>query len=82
MKRVAALNIFNHAIYSIRKHFHKNFGVTQVGGFAEVYKGGLTLATVREAGHQVPSYQPARALTLIKYFLDGTPLPGPPKRHT
>lgn len=54
--------------------------VTQVGGYAEVYKGGLTLATVREAGHQVPSYQPARALTLIKYFLNGTPLPGPPKR--
>lgn len=50
--------------------------VKQVGGFAEVYKGGLTFATVREAGHQVPSYQPARALSLIKHFLDGTPLPG------
>lgn len=77
---VAAL-IFLIMVYITRKHFHKNFGVTQVGGYAEVYKGGLTLATVREAGHQVPSYQPARALTLIKYFLDGTPLPGPHKRH-
>ncbi|KAK2386232.1 serine carboxypeptidase [Trifolium repens] len=47
----------------------------QVGGYAEVYKGGLTFATVREAGHQVPSYQPARALSLIKHFLNGTPLP-------
>ncbi|XP_045824674.1 serine carboxypeptidase-like 40 [Trifolium pratense] len=47
----------------------------EVGGFAEVYKGGLTFATVREAGHQVPSYQPARALSLIKHFLNGTPLP-------
>lgn len=57
--------------------FHKNFHLTQVGGYSEVYKGGLTFATVREAGHQVPSYQPARALTLVKHFLDGTPLPNP-----
>ncbi|XP_014494536.1 serine carboxypeptidase-like 40 [Vigna radiata var. radiata] len=66
----------------VEKVWHPWFSHGEVGGFAEVYKGGLTLATVREAGHQVPSYQPARALTLIKYFLDGTPLPGPPKRHT
>ncbi|KAK7341090.1 hypothetical protein VNO80_24014 [Phaseolus coccineus] len=61
--------------------WHPWFSHGEVGGYAEVYKGGLTLATVREAGHQVPSYQPARALTLIKYFLEGTPLPGPPKRN-
>lgn len=47
----------------------------QVGGYTQVYKGGLTFATVREAGHQVPSYQPLRALSLIKHFLDGTALP-------
>ncbi|AES69761.1 putative carboxypeptidase D [Medicago truncatula] len=47
----------------------------EIGGYAEVYKGGLTFATVREAGHQVPSYQPARALSLIMHFLNGTPLP-------
>jgi hypothetical protein len=50
--------------------------VLQVGGYTELYEGGLTLATVRDAGHQVPSYQPTRALSLIKHFLDGTPLPG------
>ncbi|KAG5007983.1 hypothetical protein GLYMA_09G226700v4 [Glycine max] len=64
----------------IKSVWHPWFSYGEVGGYVEVYKGGLTLATVREAGHQVPSYQPARALTLIKYFLDGTPLPGPPKR--
>ncbi|KAF3957327.1 hypothetical protein CMV_017648 [Castanea mollissima] len=47
----------------------------EVGGYTQVYKGDLTFATVREAGHQVPSYQPARALSLIKHFLNGTPLP-------
>ncbi|XP_061352666.1 serine carboxypeptidase-like 40 [Gastrolobium bilobum] len=49
----------------------------EVGGYTQVYEGGLTFATVRGAGHQVPSYQPARALSLIKYFLDGSPLPHP-----
>ncbi|KAK1370973.1 Carboxypeptidase [Heracleum sosnowskyi] len=48
---------------------------TQVGGFTEVYEGNLTFATVRGAGHEVPSYQPRRALALISHFLNGTPLP-------
>ncbi|KAE9598397.1 putative carboxypeptidase D [Lupinus albus] len=47
----------------------------EVGGYAEVYNGGLTFATVREAGHEVPSYQPGRALSLITHFLNDTPLP-------
>ncbi|KAE8720576.1 hypothetical protein F3Y22_tig00018953pilonHSYRG00001 [Hibiscus syriacus] len=38
-------------------------------------RGDLTFATVRGAGHQVPSFQPKRALSLIKHFLDGTTLP-------
>ncbi|TXG54526.1 hypothetical protein EZV62_019782 [Acer yangbiense] len=47
----------------------------EVGGFTQVYKGDLTFATVRGAGHQVPSYQPKRALSLIWHFLGGSPLP-------
>ncbi|XP_010279512.1 PREDICTED: serine carboxypeptidase-like 40 isoform X2 [Nelumbo nucifera] len=47
----------------------------EVGGYTVVYKGGLTFATVRGAGHEVPSYQPLRALTLVNYFLHGKPLP-------
>lgn len=46
-----------------------------LGGFSVVYKGGLTFATVRGAGHMVPSYQPSRALTMINFFLAGKPLP-------
>lgn len=46
----------------------------QVGGWTQVYDG-LTFATVRGAGHEVPVLQPARALTLITSFLSGTPLP-------
>ncbi|KAM3265391.1 serine carboxypeptidase-like 40 [Capsicum annuum] len=48
----------------------------EVGGYVETYKGGLTFATVRGAGHEVPSFQPARALSLISHFLSGTLPPG------
>ncbi|XP_075076926.1 serine carboxypeptidase-like 40 [Nicotiana tabacum] len=48
----------------------------RVGGYIETYKGGLTFALVRGAGHEVPSYQPARALSLISHFLSGTTPPG------
>ncbi|XP_038722698.1 serine carboxypeptidase-like 40 [Tripterygium wilfordii] len=72
--------------YSIKKmkldvktSWHPWFIAGEVGGYTQVYEGGLTFATVRGAGHQVPSYQPIRALSLIKHFLDGTPLPNTSK---
>ncbi|KAJ4782397.1 Carboxypeptidase [Rhynchospora pubera] len=46
----------------------------EVGGWSQVYKG-LTLATVRSAGHEVPLHQPLRALILFEYFLNDKPLP-------
>ncbi|GLJ47202.1 hypothetical protein SUGI_0996400 [Cryptomeria japonica] len=45
-----------------------------VGGRSEVYEG-LTFATVRGAGHEVPLHQPRRALILFKSFLKGHSLP-------
>ncbi|XP_068658232.1 serine carboxypeptidase II-3-like [Aristolochia californica] len=49
----------------------------EVGGYGVVYQGGLTLVTVRGAGHEVPSYQPERAQFYIDAFLKGK-LPPPP----
>ncbi|CAN1848115.1 Serine carboxypeptidase-like 25 [Linum perenne] len=46
----------------------------QVGGWTEVYKG-VTFATVRGAGHEVPLFKPKAALQLLKSFLKGKPLP-------
>ncbi|WOL13893.1 hypothetical protein Cni_G22673 [Canna indica] len=46
----------------------------QVGGWTEVYEG-MTFASVRGAGHEVPLLQPRRAFQLFKSFLAGTPLP-------
>ncbi|KAG7027369.1 Serine carboxypeptidase-like 40, partial [Cucurbita argyrosperma subsp. argyrosperma] len=57
--------------------------VPLVGGYAEVYEGELTLATVRGACHEVPSFQPRRALALITHFLEGTSLPpSSPSSHS
>ncbi|KAL5987852.1 hypothetical protein ACLOJK_035608 [Asimina triloba] len=46
----------------------------QVGGWTEVYEG-LTFATVRGAGHEVPLVKPREALQLFRSFLRGEPLP-------
>ncbi|KAG0453985.1 hypothetical protein HPP92_025289 [Vanilla planifolia] len=43
----------------------------EVGGYTVGYKG-LVFATVRDAGHLVPTFQSERALTLFKSFLNGT----------
>lgn len=47
---------------------------TQVGGYATIYKG-LTFATVRDAGHNVPADQPGRALSIFKHYLADSELP-------
>ncbi|KAG6482410.1 hypothetical protein ZIOFF_059041 [Zingiber officinale] len=48
---------------------------SEVGGYTVVYDHNLTFATIRGAGHEVPSYQPARALEMIKSFFQGLHLP-------
>lgn len=59
----------------IKTQWHPWFLGGEVGGYTQVYGGNLTFATVRGAGHQVPSFQPARALSLIMHFIAGTELP-------
>ncbi|GLT70108.1 hypothetical protein SLA2020_422060 [Shorea laevis] len=48
----------------------------EVGGWSQPYEG-LTYATVRGAGHEVPLTQPRRAMVLFRYFLRNLPLPAP-----
>jgi serine carboxypeptidase-like clade 2 len=43
----------------------------QVGGYVQQYSGGFTFASVRGAGHTVPTFQPKRALVLLYSFLKG-----------
>ncbi|CAA0807555.1 Serine carboxypeptidase-like 25 [Striga hermonthica] len=42
----------------------------EVGGYAVGYQN-VTFVTVRGSGHEVPSYQPGRALVLFTSFLNG-----------
>ncbi|KAL8166588.1 hypothetical protein V2J09_008087 [Rumex salicifolius] len=46
----------------------------KVGGWSQIYKG-LTLVTVRGAGHEVPLGRPRLASVLFRHFLDNVPLP-------
>ncbi|KAL5721505.1 Serine carboxypeptidase-like 35 [Ranunculus cassubicifolius] len=54
-----------------RSWFHRH----QVGGWVTTYENGLTLATIRGAGHQVPVFAPAQSLSLFSHFLAGSTLP-------
>ncbi|CAL9171792.1 unnamed protein product [Musa hybrid cultivar] len=67
-----SLNVLNLPIKSPWRSWTIN---SEVGGYTMVYDRNLTFATVRGAGHEVPSYQPARALVLIDSFLHGLQLP-------
>lgn len=51
----------------------------QVAGWVETYQEGLTLATIRGAGHQAPIFAPQQSLALFVHFLAGNRLPVIPK---
>lgn len=54
--------------------WHAWYDDGQVGGWTQVYQG-LTLVTVRGAGHEVPLHRPKQSLVLFKSFLSGSPMP-------
>ncbi|KAL6657451.1 hypothetical protein ACP70R_005231 [Stipagrostis hirtigluma subsp. patula] len=58
-----------------RPWFSSTKGAGEVGGYIVQYKGNLSLVTVRGAGHEVPSFQPQRALVLVQNFVAGKTLP-------
>ncbi|KAH9806357.1 serine carboxypeptidase 24 [Citrus sinensis] len=64
----------SHLNLPIKTPWYPWYSGNQVGGWTEVYKG-LTFATVRGAGHEVPLFQPRRALILFRSFLAGKQLP-------
>ncbi|KAL5698980.1 Serine carboxypeptidase 24 [Ranunculus cassubicifolius] len=64
----------NHLRLKIKTPWYPWYTDGQVAGWTEVYKG-LTFATVRGAGHEVPLFQPSRGLRLFQAFLAGGELP-------
>ncbi|ONK62528.1 uncharacterized protein A4U43_C07F5020 [Asparagus officinalis] len=55
-------------------NWHPWYDHGQVGGWSQIYKG-LTLVTVRGAGHEVPLHRPRQALILFRHFLLNRPMP-------
>ncbi|ONK68926.1 uncharacterized protein A4U43_C05F17470 [Asparagus officinalis] len=64
----------SHLNLKVKVPWYPWYSHRQVGGWTEVYEG-LTFATVRGAGHEVPLFQPKRAFQLFRSFLTGNPLP-------
>ncbi|KAA8535361.1 hypothetical protein F0562_030364 [Nyssa sinensis] len=64
----------NHLNLAVKTRWYPWYSSKQVGGWTEVYDG-LTFATIRGAGHEVPLFQPKRALLLFQSFLAGKDLP-------
>ncbi|KAG8072734.1 hypothetical protein GUJ93_ZPchr0006g44621 [Zizania palustris] len=64
----------NHLGLKTKIRWYPWYSAGQVGGWSEVYEG-LTFASVRGAGHEVPLFQPRRAFRMFQSFLAGEPLP-------
>ncbi|PUZ78029.1 hypothetical protein GQ55_1G420600 [Panicum hallii var. hallii] len=64
----------SHLGLKIKIRWYPWYSAGQVGGWSEVYEG-LTFASVRGAGHEVPLFQPRRAFRMFQSFLVGEPLP-------
>ncbi|KAA8535375.1 hypothetical protein F0562_030378 [Nyssa sinensis] len=59
---------------AIKTRWYPWYSSNQGGGWTEVYDG-LTFATVKEAGHEVPLIKPKRAFILFRSFLAGKEFP-------
>ncbi|KAL3629562.1 Serine carboxypeptidase 24 [Castilleja foliolosa] len=64
----------SHLNLKIKTPWYPWYSAGQVGGRTEIYEG-LTFATVRGAGHEVPLFEPRRAFELFQTFLSGKKLP-------
>lgn len=65
----------------VRKHFRKWLGSdNQVAGYVTEYEGGFTYATVKGAGHMVPTDRPRHALDMVTAFIAGTSLDEVPRK--
>lgn len=64
----------SHLNLHVKRRWYPWYSGDEVGGWTEVYHG-LTFATVRGAGHEVPLFQPKRGFLLFQTFLAGKNLP-------
>lgn len=67
-------NIKNAAIKSLFKPwmYEDSYYGIQQGGYLTQFSDNLAFMTVHFAGHEVPAYQPEKALELFRRYLDGS----------
>ncbi|KAL6534797.1 Serine carboxypeptidase 24 [Orobanche gracilis] len=66
----------SHLNLKVKTPWYPWYSDGQVGGRTEVYEG-LTFATIRGAGHEVPLFEAKRAFDLFRTFLSGKNFPKP-----
>ncbi|KAL6539344.1 Serine carboxypeptidase 24 [Orobanche hederae] len=66
----------SHLNLKVKTPWYPWYSDGQVGGRTEVYEG-LTFATIRGAGHEVPLFEARRAFDLFRTFLSGKNFPKP-----
>ncbi|KFK44686.1 hypothetical protein AALP_AA1G290400 [Arabis alpina] len=71
----STMSVLRNMNLTVEKIWRPWFSEGEVGGYTEEYKNNFIYATVRGAGHSVPSDQPIRAFTLFTSFIHNTPLP-------
>ena len=55
----------------IKTEFRQWHFLNQVGGHVQEYENGLTLVTVKAAGHMVPQDQRESSFVMLTAFLNG-----------
>lgn len=69
------LNVCSASIFSSDYPFNITFVffiLRRIGGYLTKFKDSLSFLTVRYAGHEVPAYQPQKAVAMFHMYLEGT----------
>jgi hypothetical protein len=72
MMNVSTLGSSSPGISSVRAMWRPYSVSGQQAGYVTRFEDNLAFATVHSAGHEVPGYQPRRALALYNMFLNGS----------
>ena len=71
LSTLGTMRWINKLNFTVEKEWAQYYVGDQVGGFAQKYKEGLVIVTVKGAGHMVPQDQRASAYKMYSSFIKG-----------
>ena len=71
LSTLGTMRWINKLNFEVEKEWAQYYVGDQVGGFAQKYKEGLVIVTVKGAGHMVPQDQRAAAYKMYSSFIKG-----------